>query len=816
MSWPTPSDYQDAIQNPHICFQDPELKTGSVVLGPSGLPKVASGNFASVYEIHNRARKWAVRCFLRQVSDQQRRYSLLSQYLEGLKLPILVEFEYLSQGILVKGKWYPIVKMEWVEGEPLHTYVEKILNDSKRLLSLAAQWRGLVNSLRGNNLAHGDLQHGNILVTPQGQMVLVDYDAIFLPTLRGERSPELGHPNYQHPNRTPDDYDERLDNFSALVIYTSLRALAADPSLWHQFHTGDNLIFEAKDFKAPDKSLLFQRLKISQDKDVQELAKILERCCLGTMARVPDFEKVVSSLYPTQLNVSLATSQTPTPSPFIAPTVTPTTTAMPPTPLPVPQTTIGKATQTLQTSSVSSVTGLDWNIILRCGALNVFLFSFAFGVARTIVASVSSDNWLVFETLRNHPKAFPIGICFFLPFSAFIALYIGYRRQKLKQAASNVTFWIQGLFSWFLYSFGAFLQIVVSLITLALNPATTIPAIGGMLLALLAFVFVLASFSFLGLLTIAVIEHMAGIWRLLGFSPVTGWAINGGLLGVVLGASEGFQRTGFPQAQRLVAALATPLALLLAIVPISKTTPFHPTALPSQIYKPNKTTRIVQVTANVREGAGTNFPKITVVDKGEVVELVGISPDGEWAKVRLSNGTVGYIHCKLLGTGHPKGLPERDKPIKNYRAHQNLTPSKPPESQELLKISKHLDSLVWSPLKELAGENDPEKIKRRAQNLLKQWERNEKEFKKHLIALLKLTEKVNCWDDEMKSEFYSALLTAYCGLGRFEDALRERERLESLRSKTGEPIFSAEDLKRIDDYVSAAQAIWRLKGEDKG
>ncbi|MEM3146717.1 MAG: SH3 domain-containing protein [Archaeoglobaceae archaeon] len=459
---------------------------------------------------------------------------------------------------------------------------------------------------------------------------------------------------------------------------------------------------------------------------------------------------------------------------------------------------------------------IDWNIVLLYGILNAFLFGSTFGLVRLIIASTLSDRWFTFNELQNHPNAPPIGIIFFLSFSALIALYIGYRRRQIKQAASNVAFGIQGLFSWFLYSFGAFLQIIVSLIALAVNPATAIPAIGGMLLVLLAFILVLASLSFLGLATITVMEHMAGIWRLLGFSPVTGWAINGGLLGVVLGASEGFQRTGFPQAQRLVAALATPLALLLAIVPISKTTPFHPTALPSQIYKPNKTTRIVQVTANVREGAGTNFPKITVVDKGEVVELVGISPDGEWAKVRLSDGTVGYIHCKLLGTGHPKGLPERDKPIKNYRAHQNLTPSKPPESQELLKISKYLDSLVWSPLKELAGENDPEKIKRRAQNLLKQWERNEKEFKKHLIALLKLTEKVNCWDDEMKSEFYSALLTAYCGLGRFEDALRERERLESLRSKTGEPIFSAEDLKRIDDYVSAAQAIWRLKGEDKG
>src|SRR3989442_626756 len=116
MAWPDPTDYQENIQHPRTCFEDPDLRAGIVALTHHGLPRVSSGNFASVYEVRHGMQCWAVRCFLRQVSEQQRRYALLSQRLAGLRLPSLVWFEYLSQGICVRGQWYPIVKMQWVQG----------------------------------------------------------------------------------------------------------------------------------------------------------------------------------------------------------------------------------------------------------------------------------------------------------------------------------------------------------------------------------------------------------------------------------------------------------------------------------------------------------------------------------------------------------------------------------------------------------------------------------------------------------------------------------------------------------------------------
>src|SRR5690349_2371331 len=134
MSWPTPSDYQEAIQNPQLCFQDPKLQKGTVASTALGLPRVASGNFASVYEVRNGSKRWAIRCFLRPVSDRQQRYASISQHLTGVWLPSLVSFEYLPQGIRLRGQYYPMVKMEWVEGQALHSYVARNLQKGQNLL----------------------------------------------------------------------------------------------------------------------------------------------------------------------------------------------------------------------------------------------------------------------------------------------------------------------------------------------------------------------------------------------------------------------------------------------------------------------------------------------------------------------------------------------------------------------------------------------------------------------------------------------------------------------------------------------------------
>jgi hypothetical protein len=198
----------------------------------------------------------------------------------------------------------PVFGRPRVDGESLHTFVERHLHNPQVLLNLATEWRALLSRLHAFRLAHGDLQHDNVRVTPQGQLRLIDYDGMFVPPLRGELGTEGGHENFQHPLRTIHDYYEDLDNFSALVIYTSLLALVALPDLWQQHHTGENLIFSDTDYKTPEQSVLLQQMKQSTNSEVQKLAVQVEQCCRGTLAQVPKLEEVIAAQHIQQRLVS--------------------------------------------------------------------------------------------------------------------------------------------------------------------------------------------------------------------------------------------------------------------------------------------------------------------------------------------------------------------------------------------------------------------------------------------------------------------------------------------------------------------------------
>lgn len=300
MPLPDLSEYSQAIQNPATCFADSELSKGQIEVykrgGRTGLPVLDSGSFAGVYQVTNGAARFAVRCFIREVSGQKRRYEELGRYMSTMYLPNFVGFQYLEQGIKVQNAWYPVLKMEWAEGLTLDRFIKQHWQDAQRLRFLAAQWRGLVASLRGAGIAHGDLQHGNVLVDDTGFMRLVDYDGMFIPSFKGENSPELGHSNYQHPARTDKFYNDTLDNFSALVVYTSLLAIAAEPALWTEFGDDDNFVFKRADYEVPSRSRAFQRVRKSSDQATVALASYLEQCCHRSVDGTPDLETVISNL----------------------------------------------------------------------------------------------------------------------------------------------------------------------------------------------------------------------------------------------------------------------------------------------------------------------------------------------------------------------------------------------------------------------------------------------------------------------------------------------------------------------------------------
>ena len=287
MSWPTPQDYNEAIQSPQLNFFDPELKTGTVDTTNLGLPRPITGGFASVYRVRCNNREWAVRCFLREFADQQQRYESISKHLLANKLPYTVGFDFLPQGIKVAGKWYPILKMEWVKGELLNKYIKQNLKNSAALLNLAEQWATMVKALQAAKIAHGDLQHGNILVV-NGEFRLIDYDGMYVPDLTGQSSNEVGHRNYQHPNRTEFDFGPTIDNFASWVIYVSLLALSIDPNLWDQVKAGDEyLLFRREDFQEPFTSKILKLLSNHSDQRLDSLASFFQSLLYSNPAQIP-------------------------------------------------------------------------------------------------------------------------------------------------------------------------------------------------------------------------------------------------------------------------------------------------------------------------------------------------------------------------------------------------------------------------------------------------------------------------------------------------------------------------------------------------
>ena len=229
--WPSGSEYAIAVQDPSV-FSDSGLRTGTLRTDMLGMPASRSGQSAIVFEVTTGDLPTAVRCFTSPPSDGKQRYDALAEHLRARPCSPLVPAQWVEQGVNINGDWFPVVKMEWAPGRPLNLVVEDHYDDPAVLLELSKRWIDCVYELELAGIAHGDLQHGNVLVDNDARIRLVDLDGVWVPALNGNPPRELGHPNYQHPARSYSTWGRNVDAFSALLIYVALRALAADSSLW--------------------------------------------------------------------------------------------------------------------------------------------------------------------------------------------------------------------------------------------------------------------------------------------------------------------------------------------------------------------------------------------------------------------------------------------------------------------------------------------------------------------------------------------------------------------------------------------------------
>lgn len=294
MTYPNIQQYQEALQHPATAFADPVLAAGRIAVSGLGVPRVLSGGFALTYAVDAGGRKYAVRCFHREARGLERRYEAISKKLKSLASPYFLEFEYQPKGVRIGGSAFPVVKMAWANGETLGEFIENNHGNAPKVKNLLASLGRLALHLEQAGIAHGDIQDLNLVVADDGRRLqLIDYDGMFVPELASLGGSELGHRDYQHPQRDGKKYDATLDRFSFISLNIALRALCEKPSLWRSSQSGAGVIvFRANDYAAPGSSAVLA--EIAAIPTLARDAKNFGAICSAAFGAIPTLAQFVA------------------------------------------------------------------------------------------------------------------------------------------------------------------------------------------------------------------------------------------------------------------------------------------------------------------------------------------------------------------------------------------------------------------------------------------------------------------------------------------------------------------------------------------
>lgn len=243
-----------------------KLKHLTPVLNKNGDPYYSQGNYAVVFKMQDGdGNLYAMKCFTQNVAQRESRYKQIANQLKYESSGYFVSIEYLEKEIYVSSNFtdeteFPVLLMDWVDGEPLDTYIRQNIKDKAKLSLLSYRFGCFAQWLLSRPFAHGDLKPDNILVRVDGTLVAIDYDGMYVPAMDGQKAEENGTPDFRHPKRTLEIFDEHIDDFTLASMALALEAIALAPSLLDEFSPKDRLLFSESDFLDISESRLLQRL----------------------------------------------------------------------------------------------------------------------------------------------------------------------------------------------------------------------------------------------------------------------------------------------------------------------------------------------------------------------------------------------------------------------------------------------------------------------------------------------------------------------------------------------------------------------------
>lgn len=280
MNYPLISEYIESIKLAEENFD--ELSYQRPVLDADGQPVMSSGNFAVVFKMKDErnGKLYAVKCFMKEQEGRAESYKLIAEELEFVSSNYLTPIKYLDKELFVDTKnsdenEFPVLLMDWVEGKTLDKYLRENLGDKYALETLAYRFSQLAQWLMPQPFAHGDLKPDNILVREDGTLVLVDYDGMYVPAMKGQKARELGSPDFRHPSRTEGDFDEHIDDFSLVTILLSLKAISVNPALLEEYGATDRLIFSEMDYRSLSECEKIAKLLALNNLDINRLLGLL-------------------------------------------------------------------------------------------------------------------------------------------------------------------------------------------------------------------------------------------------------------------------------------------------------------------------------------------------------------------------------------------------------------------------------------------------------------------------------------------------------------------------------------------------------------
>ena len=265
MNYPLISEYIESIKNSEDNFN--VLSTLRPVYDEAGEIVMSSGNFAVVFKMKDESsgKLYAVKCFLKEQEGRDIAYQQITDELEYVSSNYLCSIKYFQKELFVDSTVssdteFPVLLMDWAEGVTLDKYVHQHISDKYALQLITYQFCRMAAWLMSQTFAHGDLKPDNILVTEDGALVLVDYDGMYVPAMQGQKARELGSPDYRHPLRTEECFNEHIDDFPLALIGMSLKAIALDTSLLQNNARSDSLLLSESDFHNIGECLMMKSL----------------------------------------------------------------------------------------------------------------------------------------------------------------------------------------------------------------------------------------------------------------------------------------------------------------------------------------------------------------------------------------------------------------------------------------------------------------------------------------------------------------------------------------------------------------------------